>query len=110
MKYFITEQERKKIHSTCYFEFQEGQIDKEYTDMFWKENSMLLHMDLFEESNLYKIIPDLNYYGTTVVSRENWNVIKNSEKSRLAQDIIDELSDFVDDNFRKYDYFIIQGI
>ncbi len=110
MKYFITEAERKKIHSTCFFEFQEGQKNKEYKFFCWKDNSMLLHADLFDESRLYKIIPDLKYYGTTIINKENWNIIKNAEKSQLAKEIIDELSDWVDENFKKYDYFVILGI
>lgn len=109
MKYFITEAERKKLHSTCFFEFQEGQND-DYGFTFWKDNSMLLHADLFDESKLYKVIPDLKYYADTIVSKENWDIIKNSEKSQLAQEIIDELSDWVDENFKKYDYFVIRGI
>ncbi len=110
MKYFITEQERKKIHSTCLFEFQEGQKNKEYKFVCWKDNSMLLHADLFDESRLYKIIPDFKYYGDTIINKENWNIIKNAEKSQLAQEIIDEVSDWVEENFKKYDYFVIVGI
>lgn len=58
MKYFITEAERKQLHSTYFFEFQEGQND-DYEFTFWKENSILLNADLFDESKLYKVIPDL---------------------------------------------------
>lgn len=110
MKYLITEQERKNIHSTCFFEFQEGQNNKKYKYVFWKENSLLLHDDLFNKSELYKIIPDLKYYAETIVNKENWNIIKNAEKSQLAQDIIDELSGWVEENFKKFDYFVILGI
>lgn len=110
MKYFITEQERKTLHSTLFFEFQEGQENKDYKFTFRKENSMLLHADLFDESRLYKIIPDLKYYADTIVSKESWNIIKNAEKSPLAQEIIDELSDWAEENFKKYDYFVIRGI
>ena len=110
MKYFITEKERKNLHSTYFFEFQEGRENKEYSFVCWKENSMLLDADLFDESKLYKIIPDCDYYGNTFVSKENWNIIKNSEKSQLARDIIDELSEWVVENFKKYDYFVIIGL
>ncbi|MCM1314610.1 MAG: hypothetical protein NC244_04480 [Alistipes senegalensis] len=109
MKYFITEEKRKSVHSTAFFEFQEGQ-NNEYRFTCWKENSMLLHMDLFDKSELYKIIPNLKYYGNTIVNKENWNIIKNSEKSQLAQDIIDELSEWAEENFKKYDYFVIIGL
>ncbi len=71
---------------------------------------MLLHADLFDESRLYKIIPDFKYYGDTIINKENWNIIKNAEKSQLAQEIIDEVSDWVEENFKKYDYFVIVGI
>lgn len=110
MKYFITEEERKTLHSTYFFEFQEGQKNKKYNFVCWKENSMLLNADLFDKSELYKIIPNLYYYGDTIINKENWNIIKNSEKSQLAQNIIDELSDWVEENFKKYDYFVIIGL
>ena len=71
---------------------------------------MLLYMDIFNESELYKIIPDFNYYGITIVNKESWNIIKNSEKSNLAQNIIDELSDWSEENFTKYAYFVILGL
>ena len=110
MKYFITEQERKTLHSTCFFEFQEGQKNKEYKFIFWKDNSMLLHADLFDESRLYKIIPNLKYYADTIINKESCTIIKNAEKSPLAQEIIDELSDWAEENFKKYEYFVILGI
>lgn len=110
MKYFITEAERKKLHSTYFFEFQEGQKNEKYNFVCWKDNSMLLNADLFDNSELYKVIPDLKYYAETIVSKENWKIIKNAEKSQLAKEIIDEISDWVDENFKKYDYFVIVGI
>lgn len=110
MKYFITEKERKNLHSTYFFEFQEGQENKKYSFICWKENSMLLNADLFDKSELYKIIPDFKYYADTVVNKENWTIIKNSEKSQLAQNIIDELSEWAEENFKKYDYFVIIGL
>ena len=111
MKYFITEEERKTLHSTCFFEFQEGQKRKKYKfDDCWKENSMLLPAGVFNISGLCEIIPNCDYYGDTIVNKEKWNIIKNSEKSQLAQDIIDELSEWVEMNFEKYDYFVIIGM
>ncbi|MDE5834489.1 MAG: hypothetical protein K2H26_03100, partial [Ruminococcus sp.] len=87
-----------------------GQEYKEYSFVCWKDNSMLLNADLFDKSVLYKIIPDFKYYADTVVNKENWNIIKNSEKSQLAQFIIEELSEWVEENFKKYDYFVIIGL
>lgn len=80
MKYFITEAERKKLHSTYFFEFQEGQKNEKYNFVCWKDNSMLLNADLFDNSELYKVIPDLKYYAETIVSKENWDIIKNAKK------------------------------
>lgn len=110
--YFITESQRKKIGGTCYFEFQKGQNNKKHRSVFWKEDSMLLHMDIADKSELYKIIPDFNYYGDTFISREKWNIIKsNAEKETgIVRGIIDEISYWAEENFRLFDYFVIIGI
>ena len=110
MEFFITEQQRKQIGSTCYFEFQKG--SKKYKPVFWKEDSLLLDMDVLEEIELYKVIPDFNYYGITIIDKEKWKMIqKNAEnESKDIKNAVDELEVWVEENFKEFDYFVIHGI
>lgn len=112
MEFFITESERKQLHSTCYFEFQKGQKSKEYSSVFWREDSLLLHADIADETELYKIIPDFNYSDITVISREKWAVIRhNAEREGgTLMKIIHEASVWAEENFKEFDYFVILGI
>lgn len=112
MDFFITESERKQLHSTCYFEFQKGQKSKEYSSVFWREDSLLLHADIADEIGLYKIIPDFDYYGTTVICREKWAIIgQNAEREGGdVLKVICEAAPWVEDNFKEFDYFVILGI
>lgn len=112
MKYFISEKQRKQGGSTCFFEFQKGQKDSKYKQVFWKEDSLLLHMDIVDEIQLYKIIPDFNYYGLTVIDREKWNVIQSNAKNEVGiiNEVILEMKCWVDENFQMFDYFVICGL
>lgn len=112
MEFFITESQQKKTGSSCYFEFQKGQKNKEYSSVFWREDSLLLHADIADETELYKIIPDFNYSDITVISREKWAVIRqNAEREGgTLMKIIHEASDWAEENFKEFDYFVILGI
>ncbi len=112
MSFFITESQRKQRGGTCYFEFQKGQRRKKYKEVFWREDSLLLHMDIVDEVALYRIIPDFNYYGITIIDEEKWNIIQNNAKneSGKAAEVIDELRSWVEGNYKEYDYFVILGI
>lgn len=80
MKFFMTEAERKQIHTTCCFEFQQGC----FHNVFWAEDSLCLNADIFDKLKLYEIfskaVPQFNYYGKSEVSPENWRMLQ-----RLAQ-------------------------
>ena len=112
MRYFITESQRKQRGGSCYFEFQRGQIDKNYKFVCWREDSLLLHMDIVDEITLYKIVPDFQYYGETIIDKEKWSIIQNNAKKQgsKAIEVIDELSSWVEENFTEYDFFVILGI
>lgn len=129
MKYFISEKERQQRGGSAYFEFQKGQkiesrvyeenfwkqikshtsVRKEY---FWKEDSMLLHMDIADNIELYKIVPDFHYYGLTIVDRETWKSVQNNAENGngIIKEVIMELKPWADENFREFDYFVIWGI
>ena len=112
MKYFITESQRKQRGGTCYFEFQRGQRDPDCKYYCWREDSLLLHMDIADEIALCRIVPDFQYYGETVIDKEKWSMIRNNAKNQGAKAIavIDELSSWVEENYKNSDYFVIIGI
>ena len=69
-------------------------------------------MDIVDEITLYKIIPDFQYYGETIIDKEKWNIIQNNVKiqGEKAIDVIDELSSWVEENYKDSEYFVISGI
>lgn len=109
---FITEKQRKQHGGTCYFEFQKGQENKKYKPVYWQEESLLLHMDIMYEIALHNVIPDFDYYGITIIDKEKWNAIqRNAEKETVTiKEVINELCTWVEENFKKFDYFVICGI
>ena len=101
MKYFITEEQRKEQGGSCYFEFQKGQTDPDYKFTCWKNDSLLMHMDIADEIALYRM-----FEGVTVVDREKWERFK----ADADKELLDELNEWAEDNFREYDYFVILGL
>ena len=71
MSFFITESQRKQRGGTCYFEFQRGQKHQTTNLFVGEKDSLLLHMDIVDEIKLYNIIPDFQYYGETIIDKEN---------------------------------------
>jgi len=108
---FITEHQRKKRGGTCYFEFQKGRTGK-YEYVCWKEDSLLLHMDIVDRVELYKVIPNFDYYGVTFIDKEKWTIIRSNFEngSEELKEIIGELRPWVEGNFKEYSYFVIHGI
>lgn len=112
MQYFITEAQRKARQSTCYFEFQTGQKRSKYKPVFWKEDSLLLDDDCMNETGFYKIIPDFAPFGISLISKKAWSVMQSraAQEGGVIQEILEELSPWVEENFARYDYFVILGI
>lgn len=112
MGYFITESERKEFHSTCFFEFQKGR----YEDKCWKEDSLCLSDDLFDELNLYilfsQALDNFDRYGITVVDKLDWNRLQTyaEELDLRWRKLIIELTPWVEECFREYEVFTILGI
>lgn len=83
--YCITEKERKG--STAYIEFQKGHYDGQC----WKEDSLLVHCDVFEETGcaalFKKMIPGFDYYGITWVSEEVWEKVKAASCNAVVDEI-----------------------
>ena len=112
MKYFITEAERKELHSTCLFEFQKGT----YHDRDWCEESICLHADIFDELKLFELfhtaLPHFDYYGRTEVHPENWEVLLllSHNYGDEKEAVILELESWVENCFKVENAFTICGI
>lgn len=112
MKYFWTEQERKAHKTTCCFEFQQGK----HEDECWKETSLCLHADYFDDAQLSaiftKAVKDFDYYGITEVAQSQWKKIKQLSQAQggEASAIIAELTPWAEENFKTESVFTIIGI
>ena len=73
---------------------------------------MLLQMKVVDETKIYKIFPEFNYFGITIIDKHTWTIVlKNAENtSDEVKDIIKELSVWVESNFKEYNYFVILGV
>lgn len=69
-------------------------------------------MDIADEIALYKIVPDFRYYGDNFIDREKWDaILANARKSGgKAEEVINELCSWAEDNFKESDHFMIIGI
>lgn len=112
MKFFVDEEKRKASHSTCYFEFQKGY----YHDKCWLSDSISISDTLWDEHRLSdligRVIKDFDYYGTTVVTKAQWDEIMklSQEAGTLWGEVIAEATPWVNECFHKYNVFTIMGI
>ena len=96
MKYFIDEEQRKASGKTCYFEFQKGK----FRNKCWLKDSLCIHANTFDLLNLDELfsnsIVKFNYYGLTVINKEQWEnfVIKSKDKKEWLS-VIEELTPWV---------------
>ena len=112
MTYFVTEEQRKASQSTCYFEFQKGK----HENQFWKEDSLCIHMDVFDKLNLFDlfsaVIPAFAYYGITQVTASDYEAIK-ARASKCGEEIsaaVMELDCWARDCFAHENCFTVLGI
>jgi hypothetical protein len=113
MTYFITEEQRR---GSCFFEFQKGKPKRWGRNKFWKEDSLLLHMDIFDELNLHPIfltvLPEFEYTGETLVTQDQYEILKKlgcvqgGETSKLFS----ELDVWASKCFQTENCFTILGI
>ena len=112
MFFFITEEERKKSKSTCYFEFQKGK----YHGKCWENGSVSIRDSLWDEyelSDLFeKAVPDFDYFGVTEISPEQWeNILKICEKEKpKGACVIDDVREWVEECFKEFGCFAICGM
>ena len=112
MRYFVNEKERKASGSTCYFEFQKGKFRNKY----WLNDSICIHADLFDELRLFKLFADVlggfDYYSpTNLIEKSQWDkIIEKSKENEQWKSVIEELTPWAEECFRKHKYFTICGI
>lgn len=111
LKYFVSEEERKASHSTCYFEFQQGY----YRGQCWLPDSISISgtlWDKFDLSNLFeRVIEEFDYFDTTVVTKTQWsNIIEISKERTAWYEIIKEAVPWVDRCFKSHEVFTILGM
>ena len=113
MMYFIDAQQRKASRSTLYFEFQIGRFQHKH----WLSDSIYLHADTFDQLGMYHLfstyLPDFNYYGPTLVSPPQYEVLKAGAMSCGNEEIaavLSELDNWVTNCFQKAPCFSILGI
>lgn len=110
MKYFVSERERKNSNTTCYLEFQKGKSD----DECWKADSVCIRDSLWDEyelSELFEsVVPNFDYYGTTEITREQWEEIVKRCQDTQQKRIIEDVCAWVDTCFESFDCFSIVGM
>ncbi|MCR4903339.1 MAG: hypothetical protein K6A23_10825 [Butyrivibrio sp.] len=111
MGIFIGEKERKDSESTCYMEFQRG----EYKDKCWLEDSLNIsegNWNDYELSDLMdKVIPSFDYYGITIINKEDWLQIQAAaDENDNWKTVIDEITPWVEQSLDEYGVFTIVGM
>ncbi|MCQ2465415.1 MAG: hypothetical protein MJ095_07530 [Oscillospiraceae bacterium] len=109
MKYFCTPDER---NGTCYYEFQKGG----FNENFWLQDSLLIHDDDWYDSGLedffFTEVPDLDDYGTTEISHEQWDALmdRSSDYDETVREALAELAVWAEETFRDNEVFSILGL
>ena len=112
MKYFVSEEERRASHSTCYFEFQQGY----YHDQCWLPDSISISDTLWDELDLSvlfaRVMEGFAYFGITAVTKAQWNdIVRLSQESPSSwHEVIAEASPWADRCFKDHEVFTILGI
>ena len=112
LKLFITEAQRKELHSTCFHQFYKGKWDEK---TFWKDDSICLDDDYLSKGfaeAVREIVPEYNPYGVTEISVEKWRKIGETIKTKDAHSrlIYEEADYWLKTVFSEYDCFTILGI
>ncbi len=107
--YFILEKERI---GTAFHEFQMGNK----TGVYWDKASILLSDDIMQDSSISslfeRIIPNYDYYGPSIVTKETWELLKEAavKESEIIRDIIREMTPWAERSIELYKCFTIIGI
>lgn len=115
MKYFMTEQQRKKTHSTCYHEFFQGSWDMDQ-DGHWNSNSLMIHDDIFCKIGLDSLLAEVNdrydYFGVTTLTKDQWGHIidyARDIKGELWEAIL-EINPWAENCYKDHSVITVLGI
>ena len=112
---------REKLHyfiiyrdcgCTAYHEFQPGQSNYDC----WSQSSIFLDEDIMEDSKLEgffnRIIPNYDYFGRSIVSKETWELLKNEvdKESEIIKEIIQDMTPWAEKSINTFGFFTIIGI
>jgi len=112
MRFFITEEERKRIGSTSFVEFQRGKYD----GACWHIDSLCMDEDIFYELKLRRffsmLLPQFDYFGITQVSCEEFRKLKEASVN-YSTDVaacVTELSEWLGPEVEDSVFFTICGM
>ena len=100
MRFFITEEDRKRSGSSEYIEFQKGRYDGEC----WHIDSISMAEQTFYDMKLRRffssVLPQFDYYGLTQVTSSEFEKLKNEAPlfSNEAAECMNELSAWIGDS------------
>lgn len=112
MKYFISEDERKELKSTCFIEFMRGS----YEGNVWNSDSICMDEELFYDLKFRKlfssVLEQFDYFGVTGVSAGQFEKLKAAAKDFLPEtlDAVLELSEWLDGSDAEDVLFSIIGM
>ena len=113
-KFFVNENEREASGHTCYLSFIKGHFNNKYG---WFPDAMNITEDNWMVANIEYLIEkvikkEFDYYGINEISREQWDeIVEKSETDRYAsKEAIDEIKPWVEECFKEYNAFYIQGL
>lgn len=112
--YFLLDAARRKSRGgSLYFEFQPGP----YREKHWQTDSLYLPAPLFDDLGLYDLfvraIPHFDYYSYTLVTAEQFRVLKRlaqDHHTQCAAEILAELEPFAGAWLKQHGCFTICGI
>jgi len=111
MSIFITEEERKKTNSTCYFEFMKG----EFKGKCWNVDSLNISEESWQEFKLTELFSrvkqSFDYYGITTIDADEWDkLVEIAENNCDWSMVIDEIYDWAINSLKENKFFSIMGM
>lgn len=106
-------EEHREEFSTNFLEFSKEPIESINP---WREDSIYIYGEMFDVlgyNQLFRnVIPNFDFYGNTLVTAEDWNVLLQKSRT-MSQEVIeafDELKKWVDECFKEQDWFVARGV
>ncbi len=112
MRFFVTEEDRKRSGSSEYIEFQKGRYDGEC----WHIDSISMPEQTFYDMKLRRffssVLPQFDYYGLTQVTLSEFEKLKSEAPSfsNEAAECMNELSAWIGDAVDNDVVFTICGM